>query len=298
MAEAAAPPWPAAGRRRGRRRWAAAAAVLSGAAVAGPLLWSPVSTFVVPPAADAAAAHGADVAAELWAQAAAASVASESFGDISQLLLAAQQPQPFVSEFEKFGPDPFFFFYIITALIILAATFYVCTKPFWENRWLVEKINKQKLMFITQEEKATALDRYDLARMYIALEDIPAAIAEFEEVEEEFGSVRNVLDPDDTMGALASRAKLHNSKGFSLMKLEPPRRAQARREFVRAVTYWPEYPEALLNIGTELIKRKRYDVASRTLNTALKWQPGSEVMQQAAKKARDLLDGDSDSDEE
>ena len=74
------------------------------------------------------------------------------------------------------------------------------------------------------------------------------------------------------MGALAARAQLHNSKGtnskvgictadlssnlvrtsrnlvrllqscfisyagFALMKLEPPRTAQARREFVRAVT--------------------------------------------------------------
>ena len=49
------------------------------------------------------------------------------------------------------------------------------------------------------------------------------------------------------------------------MKLEPPRTSQARREFVRAVTYWPEYPEALLNIGRELLKRKRYDVAAPSL---------------------------------
>mmetsp|Transcript_662 Transcript_662/g.781 ORF Transcript_662/g.781 Transcript_662/m.781 type:complete len:100 (-) Transcript_662:84-383(-) len=82
---------------------------------------------------------------------------------------------------------------------------------------------------------------------------------------------------------------LHNSKGFSLQKLDPPRTAQARREFVRAVTYWPEYPEALLNIGRELIKRKRWDVASRTLNTALKWQPGSPVLQDAAREARNGL---------
>ena len=64
---------------------------------------------------------------------------------------------------------------------------------------------------------------------------------------------------EDSMGALAARAQLHNSKGvlqirapehiatvslhagFALMKLEPPRTAQARREFVRAVTSLPQH---------------------------------------------------------
>ena len=35
----------------------------------------------------------------------------------------------------------------------------------------------------------------------------------FEEVEEDFGEIREVLDPEDAMGALAARAQLHNSKG-------------------------------------------------------------------------------------
>lgn len=171
---------------------------------------------------------------------------------------------------------------------------YVISKPWLENRDLSFKINAQKLKFIASDSQANALDRYDLAKMYIKLEDWPAAIAEFEEAEEDFSEVREELDPQDTMGALAARAMVHNSKGFSLMKLEPPKTAQARREFVRAVTYWPEYPEALLNIGRELMKRKRWDVASRTLQTALKWQPANTLMQNAAAEARTKLEEEED----
>merc|ERR1712032_1278061 len=108
--------------------------------------------------------------------------------------------------------------------------------------------------------------------------------------EEELDTNRIKMDADDTMGALAQRAMLHNSKGYALLNCDPPRTAQARREFVRAVTFWPEYPEALLNIGTELMKRKRYEVAARTLNSAMKWQPGSPIIQEAATKARKALE--------
>jgi len=213
-------------------------------------------------------------------------------------LLAQATNVPFLSEYEKYGPDPFFYFYIGTSILIVVVVVYILTKPYWENRWLVEKINAQKLKFITQEAKTTPYDKYDLARMYVSLEDFPAALAEFEEVEEDFNRCRPVLDPEDTMGALSSRAMLHNSKGFALMKLEPPRTAQARREFVRAVTYWPEYPEALLNIGRELMKRNRFDVALRTLNTALKWQPGSKLLNEAATEARQRLDAQEEEEEE
>jgi len=163
---------------------------------------------------------------------------------------------------------------------------YFITKPSLENRWLVEKINNQKLKFITDEANTTSIDKFDLGRLYIALKDMPSAIAEFEEAEEEFDNNRIRIDPEDTMGALAQRAMLHNSKGFALLECDPPRRAQARREFVRAVTFWPEYPEALVNIGNELIKRKRYEVANRTLNSALKWQPDSPDIQELVRFVR------------
>jgi len=213
------------------------------------------------------------------------------------MMLGQVVQQSWLAPIEQYGPDPFFYIYIGTSIVIVLVVSYIVTKPAWERRWLVEKINAQKLKFIMEEEKTTAYDRYDLARLYNNLEDFPAALAEFEEVEEDFDTIRPQLDPEDTLGALSSRAMLHNSKGYALQKLDPPRTAQARREFVRAVTYWPEYPEALLNIGRELIKRKRYDVATRTLNTALKWQPGSPLLQEAAEEARKGLEAPLDEEE-
>lgn len=215
---------------------------------------------------------------------------------MTQLLLADLEGEVFVSEFERTGPDLFFYVYTVTSLIIVIVAFYLITKPYWEQRWLIERINDQKLKLITDEQNTTALDKYSLGRLYNKLLDFPSALAEFEEVEEDFSNIRPKLDPEDAMGALAYRARLHNSKGFALMSLEPPRTAQARREFVRAVTYWPEYPEALLNIGRELVKRKRYDVAVRTLNTALKWQPASTLIMEAAGEARQLLEEQENSD--
>ncbi|CAE7474709.1 unnamed protein product [Symbiodinium natans] len=193
---------------------------------------------------------------------------------------------------EKYGVDPFFWTYIVVSVLIVAVALFLITKPYWEQRWLIEKINAQKLKFITQEKEVTPIDQFKLGCMYNSLKDFPSALAEFEEVEEDFDEVRYSLDSEDAMGALAARAQLHNSKGFALMKLEPPRTAQARREFVRAVTYWPEYPEALINIGKELMKRKRFDVAVRTLNTALKWQPGNEQFSEYADQARKAMDGE------
>ncbi|CAE7209165.1 unnamed protein product [Symbiodinium pilosum] len=210
--------------------------------------------------------------------------------DLGQIVLAAESQD--LAPLEKYGADPFFWTYIIVSVLIILVSLYLITKPYWEQRWLIEKINAQKLKFITQEEEVTPIDQFELGRMYNALKDFPSALAEFEEVEEDFDEVRDSLDPEDAMGALAARAQLHNSKGFALMKLEPPRTAQARREFVRAVTYWPEYPEALINIGRELMKRKRFDVAVRTLNTALKWQPGNEQFSEVAEQARKAMDGE------
>jgi len=212
--------------------------------------------------------------------------------DLDAQLVLADSPTPDLTPLEKFGPDPFFYTYIIVSLLIIVVSLYFITKPFWEQRWLMEKINAQKLKFITNEGEVTPKEQFELGRMYNALQDYPSALAEFEEVEEDFDEIKAVLDPEDAMGALAARAQLHNSKGFALMKLSPPRTAQARREFVRAVTYWPEYPEALLNIGRELMKRKRFEVAVRTLNTALKWQPGNEDIADFAEQARKAQDGE------
>lgn len=228
--------------------------------------------------------------------------------DFPQLLLAAEvarapQQQLVVgdSPFEQTGADTFFYVYLFFAFLVIAWSLYQITKPALENRWLVEKIYNQKLKFITDETNTASIDKYDLGRLYIALKDMPSALAELEEAEEEFDNNRIRIEPDDTMGALAQRAMLHNSKGYALLQCDPPRTAQARREFVRAVTFWPEYPEALVNIGNELLKRKRYEVANRTLNSALKWQPGDENIQQMAKIARmeiERLEEDSDSDDD
>lgn len=209
---------------------------------------------------------------------------------LPQVLLAVAQfggtDDSFLSEFEKNGPDAFFWVYIVLSIIIVTVAFYLITRPYWEQRWLIEKVNAAKLKFITAEKDTTPIDKYELGRLYVQLPDFPSALAEYEEAEEDFDGLRRVLDPEDAMGALATRAMLHNSKGYALTNLEPPRTAQARREYVRAVTYWPEYPEGLLNIGRELIKRKRYDVAVRTLSTALKWQPASVDIQKAHEEAR------------
>lgn len=188
------------------------------------------------------------------------------------------------------GPDAFYYIYQISSVIIVIVAIYLLSKPYFENRFLIDKINAAKLQLITREDEVTALERTELARLYNKLRDYPAALGEFEEVEDEWPNTRERFHPDDAMGALAARAMMHNSKGYALSHIEPVRTAQARKEFVRAVTFWPEYPEALLNIGRELIKRQRYDVAIRTLDTALKWQPASEVMQEAAGLARQGLE--------
>eukprot|EP00439_Symbiodinium_sp_Y106_P056313 s2393_g7.t2 len=212
--------------------------------------------------------------------------------DLGQLVLAASSANQAAMPTETYGPDPFFWTYIIVSILLVGLGLFLLTRQFWESRWLMEKINAQKLKFITQEQEVTPLDQFELGRMYTSLKDFPSALAEYEEVEEDFNEVGDTLDPEDSMGALAARAQLHNSKGFALMKLEPPRTAQARREFVRAVTYWPEFPEALINIGKELMKRKRFDVAVRTLNTALKWQPGNQEFSDYAEQARKAMDGE------
>jgi len=249
-------------------------------------------TFLTPPrAASAAAAAAAALGGPLPGFAALGQPdASPPSLELPQLLLSEGVPIPddmsFITNFEKYGPDEFFYGAIAVSLLILFTYAYIWLKPWFEYRNLTERINNKKLKFITQESETNAIDKFELARMYISLKDYPSALAEFEESEDNFWDVRPALDPEDTMGALAARAQVHNSKGYALMQLEPPRTAQARREFVRAVTYWPEYPEALLNIGRELMKRKRWDVAVRTLNTALKWQPGSSFLQQAASEAR------------
>lgn len=239
-----------------------------------------------------------------------AATVSDAFGslDVSQMLLAATPMEPVVTdpnpipdfrnmEFmsnadgaSALGPDLFFYIYVVISLIIVVVSLYILSKPYWENRWLVEKINAQKLKFITDESSTTPVDRYELGRMYNKLRDYPAALAEFDEVEEDWYTMRGQLDPEDTMGALASRAMLHNSKGYGLSNLEPARVSAARREFVRAITFWPEYPEALQNIGQELLKRKRFDVALRTFNTALKWQPADETLQDLQRSAQRGLD--------
>lgn len=218
--------------------------------------------------------------------------------DLAQILLADDEADVFVSEYSKTGGDLTFYGLFAGFFLYFAFGSYVVTKPYWETRWLVERINNQKFKFITDEENTDARDKYKLGRLYGAMEDYSGALAEYEEAEDEMGNIRPALDPEDAMGALAARAMLHNSKGYSLMRLEPPRTAQARREFVRAVTYWPEYPEALYNIGCELMKRKRWDVAVRTLNTALKWQPGSEYLQNAASEARKQLEIEEDETDE
>eukprot|EP00971_Amphidinium_carterae_P346740 6488395-Amphidinium_carterae.1 len=66
------------------------------------------------------------------------------------------------------------------------------------------------------------------------------------------------------MGALAARANVHNSKGLALSLLEPPRPGQARREFVRAVTFWPECPEALQKCTVQTIDTRTRTLTIRT----------------------------------
>eukprot|EP00931_Biecheleriopsis_adriatica_P010425 TRINITY_DN111500_c0_g1_i1.p1 TRINITY_DN111500_c0_g1~~TRINITY_DN111500_c0_g1_i1.p1 ORF type:complete len:304 (-),score=77.47 TRINITY_DN111500_c0_g1_i1:61-930(-) len=276
----------------GRRRTArvAAAAVATTAAVS---LRRPLASTFVPPTTLAASSDGLERLGSL-----------EALSSLTQLVLAqseAAQPElskPLqVAPVEQFNFDPFFYFYLGASALGLIAVFWILTEKYWKRRWLSESIQKLKLKFITQEDGAGPLDQYLLGMKYVELQDYPSALAEFEEVEEDFDEVRDKLDPEDTIGALACRAQLHNSKGIALMALEPPRTAQARREFVRAVTYWPEFPQALYNIGAELMKRKRFDVAVRTLNTALKWMPGNEKYADLAKKARQGADKELTEDE-
>mmetsp|Transcript_20341 Transcript_20341/g.36337 ORF Transcript_20341/g.36337 Transcript_20341/m.36337 type:complete len:316 (+) Transcript_20341:32-979(+) len=167
----------------------------------------------------------------------------------------------------------------------------------YKRQTLLRAIAGVKLKFITEAAGTVPKDQVELGNLYLELKDYSSALAEFDEAEEEFVDNREILDPEDTMGALVMRAKVHVVKGSSLMKLKPPRVAAARREFVRSVTYWPEYPQALVNIGSELIKRKRWDVAVRTLNTALKWAPGSSQIQRMVEQARLAMDGKLDKDE-
>lgn len=251
------------------KRAAGALGLAAGAAAA----WSTTCSFVPPPIPLPGQALAADL------------------GQLPLAQIGSWGPEDFNSPLEVLGPDPYFYVFVITSIIIVVWGSWGLTKQFWERRWVIEKVNAQKVMMITQEDDVTPMDQYKLAMLYVELGDYPSALAEFEEVEEDFTDVRQLFDDEDAMGALASRAQLHNSKGYSLLKLDPPRPAQARREFVRAVTFWPEYPEALLNIGIELIKRKRYDVAVRTLNTGLKWFPASEALQEAVNRARKGLDG-------
>lgn len=287
-------------------------ALSGGAAVAGlrGLLSSPWDTRA---STDAAAFVPASMLGAAAPPAAAA--VSETLGgaDLPQLLMAATPvPAADLPSLEKAqqnilfpdfrnmefmsnenitaGPDMFFYIFPAFMAVVIFIALYFGSKEWWENRWLVGRINKQKLKFITSESTTTPKDRYELGRMYSQLRDYPAALAEFDEVEEDWYLMRSQLNPEDTMGALASRAMLHNSKGYGLSMLEPARPAAARREFVRAITFWPEYPEALLNIGQELIKRKRYDVAIRTLNQALRWQPANEYILEAADVAQRKLD--------
>jgi len=201
------------------------------------------------------------------------------------------------------APDLFFYIWILVAILTVFVALYLLTKGWFEYRDLNDRINQAKLPFLMDSPDVTALDRYKVARLYIQVRDYPAALGEIEETEDEWGDTRRKFDPEDAMGALAARAMLHNSKGYALTVLEPPRRAQARKEFVRAITFWPEYPEALLNIGRELIARKRFEVAIRTIDAALKWLPASEDLQDAAAAAREglemqQLEDESDSDED
>lgn len=281
---------------------AAASTTLSGLLQQGSqtprLRKAPAAAFVPP----AAAAHAASSFAADWPQILLAAEQMDADAVIDEPSAATQYAKGDTPSagFEypaggfytdaSLGPDAFFYIYQITSFIIVVVALYLVSKPYFENRFLIDKINAAKLQLITREDEVTALERTELARLYNKLRDYPAALGEFEEVEDEWPNTRERFDPDDAMGALAARAMMHNSKGYALSHIEPVRTAQARKEFVRAVTFWPEYPEALLNIGRELIKRQRYDVAIRTLDTALKWQPASTVMQEAASLARQGLE--------
>jgi len=277
--------------RRPIRTATVAAAAAGGAAVV--LRWSLAAPgFVAAPSISASSSLASGLVGTqlLLADGAASPQPANPFGANSPLFEGGVSGSDSAPLFSEIGTDPYFAGYLLGFVGITLFGIYSVTKPFWEQRWLQERVNNAKLKFITAESSVTPEDQYELGRLYIALPDPSSALAEFEEVEEEFDDMRRVLDPEDAMGALAARAMLHNSKGFALTNLEPPRTAQARREFVRAVTYWPEYPEGLLNIGRELIKRKRYDVALRTLNTAMKWQPGSDFIQKATEQAKNGLE--------
>mmetsp|Transcript_18729 Transcript_18729/g.43773 ORF Transcript_18729/g.43773 Transcript_18729/m.43773 type:complete len:282 (-) Transcript_18729:48-893(-) len=195
--------------------------------------------------------------------------------------------EPISAETLKLNNDSvFFFMFFIGIILTVGGACFGASRGYFENRDLNERVNKLKLKMFTEEDDVTPFDKLELGGLYVKLRDYPAAIAEFEEVEEQWADTRPLFDPDDTMGALAARANVHNSKGLALSLLEPPRPGQARREFVRAVTFWPECPEALLNIGMELMKRDRYETAEKTLGTAMKWKGGYAPLQQAYQMAQ------------
>lgn len=207
-------------------------------------------------------------------------------GELPQLAVADVTIKPFWAEdfewpevLQIFSEDAEWDKGIIVILVGVFGWFFF--GGWWATKGLRDKlevqgaIRQQKLKLIASEETTTPWDKYLTSRMYIKIKDMPAALAEIDEVEEYWMDMERALDEEDTMGALATRAMIHNSKGYALTQLEPPRTGAARKEFVRAVTFWPEFPEALLNISRELNKRKRYNVAIRTLKTALKWQPSN-----------------------
>lgn len=229
--------------------------------------------------------------------------ASQSLGgELPQLAMAEYTIKPFWAEdFEppEWWPELFSddASWDKGLFIILAGVFgWFFVSGYWATEGLREKlkvqgaIKKQKLKVIASEETSTPWDKYLVSRMYIKIKDMPAALAEIDEVEEYWMDMERALDEEDTMGALATRAMIHNSKGYALTQLEPPRTSAARKEFVRAVTFWPEFPEALLNISRELNKRKRYNVAIRTLKTALKWQPENFRLKEEIDYSKNMLE--------
>ena len=89
---------------------------------------------------------------------------------------------------ETYGPDPFFWTYIIVSILLVGLGLFLLTRQFWESRWLMEKINaplagkglsfapaadpalfvemqtRQKLKFITQEQEAN--DIFNVSTAY------------------------------------------------------------------------------------------------------------------------------------
>jgi len=251
------------------------------------------SPAAVSSAAAAASRLDVDSAASFWSQISVAEAEADA-GNEGVLEAAAElrklAPEVPVIPVENLArnEDPVFFYgFLLALLATVAGSLWALSKGYFENRELNEQINRLKQQMFTDEENITPFDKLKLGNLYVQLRDYPAAIAELEEVEEQWSDTRPLFDPEDTMGALASRATVHNSKGLALSLLEPPRPGQARREFVRAVTFWPENPEALFNIGVELLKRGRNSTAEKTLETALKWKGGYAPYEEAYKTAQE-----------